>query len=237
MKSCAPFRNPLCIALDVDSENQVFELVTELEALAGGFKVGPRLVHRYGQKLITHLAERAPVFVDCKFFDIPSTMEAAVRAAFEAGASCVTVHALAGLEALQAMAKLELELNQSRAFRILAVTVLTSWNQDSFPPNFKSQSISQHVSELGALVQRAGLRSLVCSAEELVLFSNPDLFLLTPGIRRASDAVGDQKRIMGPFEALEKGSSALVVGRPIIENSNPRKAATEFLAEIYRKAD
>lgn len=230
--SFAPFRNPLCVALDVDCQEKALSLVEDLGELAGGFKLGPRLVYQGGRELIEKIAKVAPVFVDCKFFDIPSTMEAAVRTSFEAGASVVTVHALAGEEALSLLAKLETELSKIRPFRTLAVTILTSWSEASMPSNFRHQPIPEHVRELAELVKRSGLQSIVCSAEEVSFLRDLSLFMLTPGIRFEHEAKGDQKRVVGPREAIQRGASALVVGRPIIEASNPKQVASEYLKAI-----
>lgn len=226
----SPMRNSLCVALDVDSKDRALQLVSELNDVVGGFKIGPRLILRYGQDLIQEISQQAPVFVDCKFFDIPSTMKAAVRAGFEAGASLVTVHAMAGAEALEQLAVLEKELSQQRPFRILAVTILTSWAQESLPPVMKILPISNHVQELAKLVVASGLSGLVCSPEELDLLKAIPAYKVTPGIRFSVDEKGDQKRVLGPAEALKKGSSLLVVGRPIVESINPREAANKYLA-------
>lgn len=233
--SSHPMRNPIIAALDVDSRERALHLADELADVVGGFKVGPRLCLRYGQDLIKDIAARGPVFVDNKHFDIPSTMEAAVRASFEAGATLVTVHALAGREALMKMAALERELSQQRPFKILAVTILTSWDEKSLPENLKQQAISQHVLELADLVLSSGMTGLVCSPHELDLLQNKGLYLVTPGIRFNMDSLGDQKRVMGPFEALKSGASALVVGRPIIEAKNPRETATDYVMALYEK--
>ncbi|MGZ3795718.1 MAG: orotidine-5'-phosphate decarboxylase [Pseudobdellovibrionaceae bacterium] len=230
-----PMSNPLIVALDVDDPGQALKLADNLADVVGGFKVGPRLCLRYGQEFVKEIAARGPVFVDNKHFDIPSTMEAAVRASFEAGASLVTVHALSGYEALSKMAALEKELNQRRSFKILAVTILTSWDQNSLPVNLKQYPISQHVVELSDLVLSAGMTGLVCSPHELDLLQNKGLYLVTPGIRSNMDALGDQKRVMGPYEAIKAGASALVVGRPIIEAKKPRETATEYVMAIYEK--
>jgi orotidine-5'-phosphate decarboxylase len=170
--------------------------------------------------------------VDCKFFDIPSTMLTAVQATFDSGASVCTVHAMAGAEALKALANLEQKLNLQRPFRILAVTILTSWDEQSLPEIYKPQPISQHVLQLARLVASCGLRSVVCSPEEIVLLAPEKLFLLTPGIRLPTDEVGDQKRVMGPKEAISLGSSCLVVGRPIVTAQKPREAAQLFLSKM-----
>ena len=229
----SPLKNPLCIALDVDSKEQALRLTEELADLAGGFKLGPRLINRYGSELVERIAKKAPVFVDCKFFDIPSTMLAAVQAAFDSGASLVTVHALSGAEALTCLAELEQNLSKQRPFRILAVTILTSWNEQSFPANFRQQSVPNHVLQLAELTKSSGLSSVVCSPEEIGLLKSLGMYLLTPGIRFSDEASNDdQKRVLGPKEALALGSSALVVGRPIIQAKKPREAAEKFIAAI-----
>jgi orotidine-5'-phosphate decarboxylase len=228
----SPLRNPLCVALDVDSEELALELAQKLAPIVGGFKIGPRLVYKGGQALVQKISKLAPVFIDCKFFDIPSTMEASVRASFEAGASLVTIHALAGEEALSRLAKLEKELSEQRPFRILCVTILTSWSESSLPSNLRAQPIREHVRELAELAKRSGLQSVVCSAEEMEILKDLKLFMVTPGIRFSHEEKGDQQRISGPQEAIQKGSSVLVVGRPIIEASNPKEMAAQYLKAI-----
>jgi orotidine-5'-phosphate decarboxylase len=230
-----PMVNPLIVALDVDTREKALSLANTLADVVGGFKLGPRLCLRYGMEFVKEMAKKGPIFLDNKHFDIPSTMEAAVRASFEAGASLVTVHALSGREALERMAAVEKELNQQRPFRILAVTILTSWDEKSVPGNLKSQPISQHVIELATLVKDSGLRGLVCSPHELDLLQNRDLYLVTPGIRSSMNSSGDQKRTLSPREALEKGASALVVGRPILEAADPRAAAQEIAMAFNEK--
>ena len=231
----APMKNPIILALDVDTRDQALKIADDVADIIGGIKLGPRLCLRYGMDFVKEMAQRAPIFLDNKHFDIPSTMEAAVRASFEAGASLVTVHALSGSEALKKMAEVEKELNQKRPFKILAVTILTSWDQNSLPKNMKEQLISQHVTELATLVQDSGLSSVVCSPHELDLLQNRDIYLVTPGIRFSMQNSGDQKRIMGPKEAMQKGASALVVGRPILEAKDIKEAATDFVMAVYEE--
>lgn len=224
----SPFFNPLVVALDVDTREEALRLAGDLEGLAGGFKLGPRLCLRYGHSLISEVASRAPVFMDNKHFDIPSTMQAAVRASFDAGASVVTVHALSGSEALQKMAELERQLNSIRPFRILAVTILTSWSEASLPPVLRDQPIVDQVRSLASLVKQAGLESIVCSPHELAAVKDLDLYCLTPGVRFSTDSIGDQQRVADPGSALRQGAAALVVGRPIVGAAQPRLAAEAF---------
>lgn len=228
--------NPLLIALDLDDKKRVLEMADALSEVAGAFKLGPRLCLRYGQDFVKEIAQHAPVFMDNKHFDIPSTMESAVRSSFEAGASLVTIHAQAGVVAMKKMAQLEKELNQVRPFKILAVTILTSFDSSSLPSVLKSQTIDEHVLELAQLTRDSGLTGLVCSAHELQIlqkhFKKEELFLVTPGIRFELEAHQDQKRTMGPKEAMRAGASALVVGRPIIEATRPLEAATDYLSAL-----
>jgi orotidine-5'-phosphate decarboxylase len=227
--------NPLIVGLDVDTRERALELVGQLTDVVGAFKVGPRLVHRYGESLIQEIASEAPVFVDCKFFDIPSTMVAAVKASFESGASLVTVHAQAGAEALRLLAVLERELNQTRPFQILCVTMLTSFAEDTLPPILKKQSIREHVAQLADLVKESGLTGIVCSGEELPDLRGKGLYLVTPGIRFTLEEAGDQKRVMGPAQAIHHGASALVVARPIIEAENPRQVALDYSVAMLKE--
>ncbi|WP_413577429.1 orotidine-5'-phosphate decarboxylase [Bdellovibrio sp. HCB290] len=230
-----PMKNPVILALDVDTRDQALRIADQVGDIIGGIKVGPRLCLRYGLEFVQELSQRAPIFMDNKHFDIPSTMEAAVRASFDAGASLVTVHALSGAEALKRVAAVEAELNKQRPFKVLAVTILTSWDQNSLPSVMKPQSISQHVTELASLVQNSGINGVVCSPHELDLLQNRGLYLVTPGIRFSMNDSGDQKRIMGPQEALEKGASALVVGRPILEAKDIKQAANQFVMAMNEK--
>ncbi len=227
-------RNPLIVALDVDSREDCFRIARQIGEHVGAFKVGPRLVVRYGADLVSELARLAPVFLDNKYLDIPNTMESAVRASFEAGATLVTVHAWAGKEALARMAQVEQELNSIRPFQILVVTVLTSFSQETLPPPMQAHPLNEQVNQLADLAVASGLLGLVCSPEEVGSLRRryPRSFVVTPGIRLPQQNFGDQKRVLGPRQALDLGASALVVGRPIVEALNPLSATQLVLADI-----
>jgi orotidine-5'-phosphate decarboxylase len=227
-------KNPLIFALDVDSEDEAFKRLKPIIDLVGGVKIGPRLGYKCGASFVSKIAEQTSVFIDNKYFDISSTMLAAVKASFDAGATLVTVHAMAGSEALKNLVQLEIELNRIRPFKILAVTILTSWDKSTIPQNFHSWSIENHVKSLAQQAYQAGLRGLVCSGHELELIPQNDFFKVVPGIRLSSDEKPetrheDQKRIMTPKQAIKAGAQALVVGRPILESSNPRETVLEIL--------
>ncbi len=245
-KKSLPLLNPLCVALDVDDKKSCLKLVDEIGDVAGGYKVGPRLILREGSSLITTIAKTAPVFLDFKFFDIPSTMVSAVKAGFDAGASLVTVHAQAGIEALSQLAILEQEYQKTKPVKILAVTILTSFDEKTLPSILKTQSIQTHVHELVNLVQQSGLTGVVCSPHELSSLHEIEqfnsMYFVTPGIRGATsnqlnsmnaNQLQDQKRVMSAKEAIELGASGLVVGRPIIESKNPREEALKYSISIF----
>jgi orotidine-5'-phosphate decarboxylase len=218
---------PLFVALDVDTDADALRIAELTAPYVGGFKVGPRLIVRYGEKLLSQLQKKAPLFIDNKYFDIPSTMEGAIRASFDMGASYTTIHAQAGSEAMSQLAKVEKELNETRPFKILAVTILTSFQSETLPSILKSMPIPDMVEELARLTVESGLSGLVCSPEEVANLRQkfPNTFLLVPGIRMAGHDLSDQKRVSDPATALASGASALVVGRPICRADNPAQAA------------
>lgn len=232
----AQLSNPLFVAVDVDSAEAALELVRQTRAFVGGFKIGPRLCVRYGESLLKEVARHGALFIDNKYFDIPNTMLAAVRASFEMGASFCTVHAQAGGEALRRLAELEEELCAQRPFRILAITILTSFRQDSLPPVSRAMPLVEQTLALAQLTIDSGLSGLVCSPEEVEALRRrfPEAFLVTPGVRLSHEDKGDQKRVSDPVTALRRGSSALVVGRPIYESLEPALAAKIYYEEIQK---
>ena len=156
-----PLKNPLILALDVDNESQAREIIHQTSGIVGGIKIGPRLMLRLGPQFLKQVADQSSVFLDMKFFDIPSTMISAVKSAFDIGASLVTIHAQAGSEALKPLAKLEEEYRKTKDVKILCVTMLTSFEQKKLPSILKNQSIDDHVDELVKLVTESGLSGIV----------------------------------------------------------------------------
>jgi orotidine-5'-phosphate decarboxylase len=237
VSSRASLSNPVFVALDVDSAERALELVKQTRAFVGGFKVGPRLCLRFGETLLKDIAKHgSSLFIDNKYFDIPSTMEAAVKASFDVGATFCTVHAQAGKEALSRLGELEAELNKIRPFRLLAVTVLTSFRQDTLAPMVQNIPIAEQTEQLAKLALDCGLSGLVCSPEEVEALRKkfPNAYLVTPGVRLSTDSLGDQKRVADPCTALRRGASALVVGRPICEALEPAMAAKIYYEEIQK---
>ena len=229
-------KTPIIVALDVNHPKEAIFLAESLKDFVGAYKVGPRLLLRSDESFIKRLADIAPVFIDQKFYDIPSTMVSSVQAAFDRGASFVTVHALAGRVALEQLASLENKLQSIRDFHILGVTILTSFSSSSLPLNMKNISILDHVKMLVDLTVDAGLKGIICSPHEAseIRKIHHDLNIITPGVRlHKAQNLEDQRRVMSPQEAILNGASALVIGRPIISSKNPRKTLENILSEMH----
>lgn len=225
-------KNPIMLALDVDTDQQAYHILDQVQDSVGAIKIGPRLNLKYGAQFIDKVKDFAPVFIDNKYFDITSTVLAAVQSSFDAGATFATVHAMNGLDTLHKLSILEQHLNQTRPFKVLAVTILTSWSEQNFSENFKPMSVDEHVLTLTNLAEKSGLTGLVCSGHELALIRNKNLFKVVPGIRTEDDNVQDQKRVMTPRQAMDAGASALVIGRSILNSKNPRETVKSILESL-----
>lgn len=229
--------NELLVALDVDTIDQARALTDELRGLVGGFKVGSRLFTSHGPALVEALAARGDrVFLDLKFHDIPNTVAGAVAAATRLGVWMVNVHASGGLSMLRA-ARDAADTEASRLSRpaplVVAVTMLTSMSEPTLDEIGMSGPMTAQVERLALLTQSAGLDGVVASAQEAALIRarcGPRFTIVTPGIRGAADARGDQSRTLTAAQALAAGASYLVVGRPIIGAARPRRAAEEIAA-------
>ena len=203
-------------------------------------KVGLELFVQAGPEVLEQLREQGlRVFLDLKFHDIPATMAGACRRAAALGAELITVHACAGSEALQAAQAAALEGAQGAghpAPTLLAVTVLTSWEEQRLQRELAlTQCIAERVPVLAQLSATAGIGGCVCSPLEAAALraQHPEPFaLVTPGIRFKGAAVGDQARVMGPAEALVAGASQLVIGRPITKAEDPGAAFGRCCSEL-----
>jgi orotidine-5'-phosphate decarboxylase len=225
------------VALDVDDPASALKLARTLSRPGVGFKLGPRLLLRADPGFISDMSQLGPVFWDPKYFDIPNTMEASIRASFDLGADFVTIHGLSGPEALKRLATVEAELSSRRPFRLLVVTVLTSFSSDTLPHPLRGRSVTDLVSELAREATAAGLTGFVCSPQEVSLLRSlvPNGYLVTPGVRPAgASATGfpdDQVRVATPRSAFSAGASALVIGRPILEAKDPEAILDQVIAE------
>lgn len=224
--------SPVLVALDVDTVDEALALADGLRGVVGGSKIGSRLFTSRGPSFVRQMVERGDrVFLDLKFHDIPNTVAGAVAAATRLGVWMVDVHASGGLDMMRAAKAAAIEEAQKAsrsAPLVIAITVLTSFDQLSLADVGVSSAIPDQVQRLATLAQEAGLDGVVASPHEIGLIRatcGPDFTIVTPGIRSAGDQKGDQKRTLSAGEALAAGASYLVVGRPIIAETNPRAAA------------
>jgi len=180
------------------------------------------------------------VFLDLKYHDIPNTVEQAVEAAVDTGAWMINVHASGGTAMMQAAARAAREASAKLgrpAPLMIAVTVLTSMDEDALRAVGVARPVIDQVIALARLTQQAGLQGVVASAQETSAIRQacgPDFQIVTPGIRGASAGTerNDQSRTMGPAEAIKAGASYIVVGRPIIAAQDPRAAAEAIVEEL-----
>ena len=229
----------IIVALDGMAPDQALAFSAEVEGLRW-VKVGLELFVQAGPQVVAQLREQGlRVFLDLKFHDIPATMAGACRRAAALGAELITVHACAGSEALQAAQAAAVEGAQRAgqpAPTLLAVTVLTSWEEQRLQRELAiAQGIAERVPALAQLSATAGIGGCVCSPLEAAALraQQPEPFaLVTPGIRPKGAAVGDQARVMGPAEAITAGASQLVIGRPITRAENPSDAFALCCAEL-----
>jgi orotidine-5'-phosphate decarboxylase len=227
-------RERLIVALDVPTAKAAIDLADRLENSCRWFKVGLELFVAAGPTILEKLAARGhSVFLDLKFHDIPNTVAGAVRSASGWGVRMMTVHALGGPAMLSA-AKNALD-GVPDPPELLAVTVLTSMDGTQLNAVGLNDSAASQVERLARMGLGVGIRGFVCSPQEagsLRALAGRDAVLVIPGIRPAGGAVGDQKRIATPADALRQGASYLVVGRPITQAPDPAMAAESILDEI-----
>jgi orotidine-5'-phosphate decarboxylase len=213
-------KSKLIVALDVDSFERAVALVERFGDAVETYKVGSQLFTRVGPKIVEFLAARGRrCFLDLKFHDIPNTVAKAVESAAALGVAMTTVHTVGGAEMLRAAAGVP---NHPL---LLGVTVLTSVGGD----------VANEVVRRATLAAECGLEGVVASPHEIQMIRKAvgeKIVIVTPGIRPAWAAAGDQKRMMTPAEAVAAGASYIVVGRPILAASDPVAAAKRVAAEM-----
>ena len=225
----------LIVALDVDTRREASDLVSALDGTADFFKIGYQLFYggdgfALGKEL---LAAGKRVFFDLKLLDIDNTVEKGVAAIARTGATMLTVHAYP--KCMQAAVK----GSAGSGLTILGVSVLTSMDDNDVAEAGYADDAAGLVSLRAHQAAAIGIGGLVCSPREAEMVRGivgPDMAIVTPGIRPAGAAVGDQKRVMGPAEAVAAGASHLVVGRPITAAADPAASARQVLAEMQGHA-
>lgn len=232
-------KNKLIVALDVDSVEQARQLVAQLREVVGMFKVGSQLFTAAGPELVREIVSGGnKVFLDLKFHDIPNTVAAAAVEATRLGVSIFNVHALGGLEMMERTARAVREIAEREGLTqpaIIAVTLLTSAGKETLSEMGIRTAPDKLVTHLARMTARAGLDGVVASAREASSIRSvtwPDFLIVTPGVRPAGSAAGDQKRTTTPRQAIEEGADYIVVGRPILDAPDPLSAAKQIVEEI-----
>ena len=224
----------ILVALDVETRDAALTLADTLRGAVGGYKIGSRLFTAEGPSMVRTLTERGDrVFLDLKFHDIPNTVATAVAAAADLGVWMVNVHAGGGTAMMRAAADAARETAAKRGTTpplVIAVTVLTSMNQQTLREVGVVIDLRDQVLRLAELTREAGLDGVVASPQETEAIRHrcgKDFTIVTPGIRGGTAAAtkNDQERTMTPAEAIAAGASYLVIGRPIIAAADPFAAA------------
>lgn len=225
----------LIVALDVSSAAEVEQTVDRLGDSVTFYKIGLELFSAEGPEVVRIVKNRGKkVFLDLKLHDIPRTVERAVKSGAALGVDLMTIHA-SGCRAMIRAAKDAALSCGIQAPKILAVTVLTSLDQPDLDDLGVGRGMKAQVEALGLLACVNGADGIVCSPQEVAAMRavlGPDALLVTPGVRPAGAALGDQKRVATPGQAVRDGSTHLVVGRPILEADDPCAAARAITAEM-----
>jgi orotidine-5'-phosphate decarboxylase len=223
-------KDRLIVALDLPSVGPAEAMIARLGDSVSFYKIGYQLAFAGGLPLVRQLADAGKkVFVDLKLHDIGNTVARGVESVAKLGATFLTVHAYP-----QTM-KAAVEGRAGSGLKILGVTVLTSYDDGDLHAAGYRLGVSDLVEARAQQAQVLGLDGLVCSPEEATTLHKivgHQMVLVTPGIRPAGSATGDQKRIMTPARAIAAGADYLVVGRPVMEAADPRAAADAIQAEI-----
>jgi orotidine-5'-phosphate decarboxylase len=226
----------IIVALDFPDAAGTLRMLDALDPALCRVKVGKELFTRCGPELVRQIHARGfDVFLDLKFHDIPNTVAGAVSAAAELGVWMVNVHASGGPAMLEAARN---ALGSDSKTLLIAVTVLTSLSAEDLQAVGINSTPEQQVLRLAQLTSDCGLDGVVCSAQEIdpLRAKLPcDFLLVTPGIRPAGDDVGDQKRVETPGTAIARGSSYLVIGRPITQAADPSAKLRAIIEEIRAK--
>ena len=225
------------VALDFNRQEQAMTFVDQIDPKLCKLKVGKEMFTHFGPEFVKQLVARQfDVFLDLKFHDIPNTVAKACAAAADLGVWMINVHASGGPKMIE-MAKDALSPMGKDAPKLIAVTVLTSMDEQQLHAIGIQSTPEQHVLKLASLTQQCSLDGVVCSAQEApILRANldKDFLLVTPGIRPVGAAKGDQSRIMTPPDAMASGVSYMVIGRPITQAEDPLTALNQINASIVQ---
>ena len=234
-------KDRLIVALDVDSLDEVRKLVGILAPEVGMFKIGKQLFTCAGPQAVSLVQELGgEIFLDLKFHDIPNTVAKAAIEATRLGVKMFNVHASGSLEMMrQTVKEVRRVCRQEKRRRpiMLAVTVLTSLNQEDLERVGVNQKVAAQVVRLALLTKEAGMDGVVASPQEVTAIREacgPRFVIVTPGIRPAAAEHNDQRRVMTPQDAVRSGVDYIVVGRPIVEAKDLVAAARAIVADMGR---
>lgn len=229
----------LIVALDVSTMDAMKEIVTSLGDAVSFYKVGMELFYAEGEQTVRYLQEQnKQVFLDLKLHDIPNTVAHGVSSLTRLGANLITMHGQGGPVMMKAAVKAARETAEQlgvKRTKLLAITVLTSFDDEAWTSTGGQLPISDQVIRLAKLAKECGMDGVVCSALEAKMIREAcgdDFLIVTPGIRPSFAATDDQKRIATPASALQDGASRLVIGRPITQAENPREAVRLIIEEM-----
>ena len=233
-------KDKIIVALDVPTKEEALAIVEELGDAVGAYKIGMQLYNAVGPEILDEVAKRnGKVFLDLKFHDIPNTVASAVRTVANLGVFMFNVHASGGYtmmaEAVKALKEESEQLGVEKPL-LIADTVLTSMSEEEMQKEVGvSRSIGEQVVALAKMAKEAGMDGVVASPLEIEMIREacgPDFLIVTPGIRPRDAALGDQKRVKTPGEAVRDGADYLVIGRPITKASDRMTAVKDIVSEI-----
>ena len=233
-------KNPIIVALDVETADEAGKIIDELDENVGAFKIGLQLFTSAGASFVRETVEKGiKVFLDVKFHDIPNTVAKASAEVARLGVWMFNVHALGGSEMMRRTVESVAEVCEKENLRkpkIIGVTILTSANQETLREIGIEKKINGQVLDLAKLAVKCGLDGVVASPQETFAIrqsvESRDFLIITPGIRPDFATNDDQKRVMTPKQAVAHGATYLVVGRPILQSKDKLKAVKSILAEI-----
>ncbi len=223
------------VSLDYADKAQALALIEQLDPKLCRLKVGKQMFTHYGPQWVEQLMQLGfDIFLDLKFHDIPNTVTKACLAAADLGVWMVNVHTLGGTVMLEAVANAYAQRQQAPL--LIGVTVLTSLVDEELAALSIQGTVQENVLKLAKLAQNVGLDGVVSSAQEarsLRAHCGPNFCLVTPGIRCATDAAQDQKRIVTPVQAIQNGADYLVIGRSITQAQNPAEVLNTIVDAIH----
>lgn len=233
-----PRKDRVIVALDCNAD-EALAIASELQGLASWLKIGMTLYYAEGPSIVTKLKDMGfKVFLDLKFHDIPHQVEGAAYSATLTGADMMTMHTVGGIDMMQAAQKGVEQAAAEASLEIpatLGITVLTSMNDAALAETGVSRAMADQVTVLAQQAKRSGISGVVASPKEAHKLREdlgPDAFIVTPGVRPAGAALGDQSRVATPTEAFDAGASHIVVGRPITAAPNPKEAFLAIAEEL-----